>query len=110
MTTASTDKLNLRLVRASDYIQRFELEFRHKPGKQHIVPNALFRLPSDNASLPSQNGELDALFTTVLVEMEEGFRKKVVDGYRSDQNWKKILEVLDKSAADSAKLPFYRES
>ena len=45
MTTSSTAKLNLRLIRASEYIQRFRsLEFRHKPGKQHIVPDALSRL------------------------------------------------------------------
>lgn len=39
--TMSTEKLNLRLIRASEYLQRFNLDIRHKPGKQHIVPDAL---------------------------------------------------------------------
>ena len=33
MTTISIDKLNLRFVRASDYIQRFNLDIRHKSNK-----------------------------------------------------------------------------
>ena len=42
MSTSSTAKLNLRLIRASEYIQRFRnLEFRYKPGKQYIIPDAL---------------------------------------------------------------------
>jgi len=115
MTTASTDKLNLRLVRASDYIQRFDLELRHKPGKQHIVPDALSRLASTNSATGrlADEGELDALFTTALVEMDEAFRKRLTDGYRSDLNWRKISDILDKSdrsTEDSAQLPFYREN
>ncbi len=109
LTTTSTDKLNLRLVRASDYIQRFNLEFRHKPGKQHIVPDALSRLASDNTEENTEDGILDVLFTTSLVEMEEGFRKRILDGYKSDLNWKRITETLDaESSGDAAKLPFYR--
>ena len=46
LTTSSTDKMNLRLVRASDYIQRFRnIEFRYKQGARHIIPDALSRLP-----------------------------------------------------------------
>jgi hypothetical protein len=43
-TTVSTERLNLRLVRALEYISRFPLDIRHKPGKSHIVPDALSRL------------------------------------------------------------------
>lgn len=67
-TLTSTDKLNLRLVRASDYIQRFDLELRHKSGKQHIVPDALSRLVSDNENPPPHSeGELDALLTVACL-------------------------------------------
>lgn len=41
LSTSSTDKLNIRLVRASNYIRWFQLNITHKPGKQHIVPDAL---------------------------------------------------------------------
>jgi len=44
LTTSSTDKLNLRLIRASQYLSQFELDIRYKPGKTHIVPDALSRL------------------------------------------------------------------
>ena len=79
LTTTSTDKMNLRLVRASDYLQRFELVIRHKPGKQHVVPDALSRLESSYRPTVVEIGELDALlaytaepaycFTATLVEM-----------------------------------------
>jgi len=47
----------------------------------------------------SQNakGELDALFTTAFVEMEEAFRRRLIDGYKIGLNWRKISNVLDKS-------------
>ena len=92
MTTASTDKLNLRLIRASDYIQRFNVELRHKPGKQHIVPDALSRLASTNTESSPVEGKLNALFTTALVEVEKDFRRKLVAGYTSDLNWKAIFK------------------
>ena len=47
LITTSTARLNLCLVRASEYIQRFRnLYFRYKPGKQYIIPDALLRLHS----------------------------------------------------------------
>ena len=62
LTTSSTAKLNLRLIRASDYIQRFRnLELRHKPGTQHIVPDTLSRLRPLNVEVDHLEGELDAL-------------------------------------------------
>jgi len=36
LTTSSTDKLNLRLVRALQYLSGFNLAVRHKPGKSNI--------------------------------------------------------------------------
>lgn len=115
LTTSSTDKLNLRLVRASDYIQRFNLEIRHKPGAQHIIPDALSRLSSlniDEKRRQDDEGELDALFTTTLIEMEEAFRNRLLDGYRNDPVWKRISALLDAqtSTEGSAALPFYREN
>ena len=110
LSTSSTDKLNLRLVRASDYIQRFNLDIRHKPGKQHIVPDALSRLASDNINAPDHDGELDALFTVSLVEMDPDFKQRILDGYKSDLNWQRISEQLDANEGSevAAKLPFYR--
>jgi len=71
-TTVSTDKLNLRLVCAGEYLSRFLLLIRHKPGKANFVPDALSRLPTVDDPKPEAidskvrtsltEGELDALF------------------------------------------------
>lgn len=44
LTISSTDKLNLRLIRASQYLSSFNIAVRHKSGKLNTVPNALSRL------------------------------------------------------------------
>ena len=110
LITTSTNKLNLRLIRVFDYIQRFNLKFRHKLEKQHIVLNALSRLASDNVnSLLSDEGVLDALFIISLVEMNEDFRKRILDEYKIDLNWKRIVETLENDSENAVKLSFYRD-
>ena len=37
VSTSSTMRMNIRLVRASQYLRQFRLEVRHKPGKMHII-------------------------------------------------------------------------
>ena len=114
LTTTSTVRLNLRLVRASQYLQRFELDVRHKPGKKNVVPDALSRLASTNvthSALP-QHDELEALhgyaYTTTLVGMSEDFKRRIVKGYQVDPSWKKVLAILysNDSNEDVARLPF----
>ncbi len=63
LTTSSTDKINLRLVRASNYIQRFKnIEFRYKMGAKHIIPDALSRLPYNGPhEIEKAEGQLDTL-------------------------------------------------
>lgn len=80
LSTLSTDKLNLRPVPGSDYIQRFQLIIKHKPGKQHIVPNALSRLNIENkdGSLADHDGEVDVFFTSSLVEMSKEFCNGII--------------------------------
>jgi len=48
LNTTAVKKLNLRLVRASEYLQRFQLKIQYKSGKTNIIPDALFRLLSSN--------------------------------------------------------------
>ena len=89
LTTISIDKLNLRLVRASNYIQRFNLNIRHKFDKQHIVSNVLFRLinVNINASIKDfDDDEFDALFIMSLVEMNSMFKQRILDDYKTDLN------------------------
>ena len=113
MTTISIDKFNLRLVRASNYIQRFNLDIRHKSNKQHIVSDVLSRLINDNINASMikdfDENELDVLFTISLVEMKKGFRNRILDDYKTNLNWQKINQVLNADDENVAKLPFYKE-
>ena len=90
MTTISIDKLNLRFVRVSDYIQRFNLDIRHKSDKQHIVSDVLSRLINDNINASMikdfDENEFDVLFTISLIEMKKDFRNRILDDYKIDLN------------------------
>ena len=57
--------MNLRLIRASDYIQRFNLKIRYKSNKIYIVSNALFKLISFNIEKSFTKSELNALFVLI---------------------------------------------
>ena len=46
LSMSAMEKQNPCLIRASEYLQRFKLNVRHKPCKLHIVPDALSRLAS----------------------------------------------------------------
>lgn len=109
--------MNVQLIRASQFLCQFsKLEIRHKPGKEHIVPDALSRLASANTNLPSldpEYSELDALFTytTTLVDIHPDLIKRIIDGYKADEWWSKLLcQVEDNEAlgGDKAILSFVK--
>ena len=102
-------------MRASNYIQRFNLNIRHKPEKQHVIPNTLSRLASANTNRPlgraADEEELNALFTASLVEMNPDFKSRIIADYKSDLNWQRISATLNANASsgeNAAKLPFYK--
>ncbi len=83
---SSIDRLNLRLIRASKYIQRFNVIIKHKSDKQHVISNALSRLASENDdSNTSETEELDALFTTTLIEINLAFKNRIIQEYFDDK-------------------------
>ena len=121
LATSSTDKLNLRLVRASQYLSSFNIAIRHKAGKANIVPDALSRLPGKRPAQPDSSdkaGVLDALYGhpveladhelrtatiqdlpaiayhVTLVEMSDDFKNRLKLAYEKDKYWKKVLEVI----------------
>ena len=139
VATSSTLRMNVRLVRASQFLRQFRLEVRHKPGKEHVVPDALSRLASANttSSLSEDHSELDVLyacatqaidihdvqhggyeFSSTQVQMSEIFRNRLAEGYRNDPRWSKIIKVLDNkdateqafNAGEVSSLPFVRGS
>ena len=85
----SIDKLNLRLVRTSNYIQRFDLKLRHKLDKAHIISDALSRLASINMNIDAyEEDELNALlaYIFIIVDLDKVFRKKIIKNYTTDLN------------------------
>lgn len=83
-------RLNLKLVRASQFLQQFKLNVRHKPGKEHIVSDALSRLASAGAPPADPHySELDVLFlyNTTLVEIHPTLVLRIIAGYNADTWW-----------------------
>ncbi len=111
-STSSTMRMKVRLVRASQFLRQFHLIVRHKPGKEHIIPDALSRLASaNNSGHDPEYSELDVLFVyhTTLVQINPDLVKCILNGYTSDEWWFKIRkQVLDnkKLGVDKALLPF----
>ena len=84
---SSTMRMNVRLIRASQFLRKFHLIVRHKPGKKHIIPDALSRLASTNSSgHDAEYAELEALFVyhTTLMRINPDLVKRILDGYMSD--------------------------
>jgi hypothetical protein len=110
LTSSSTDKLNLRLVRASQYCSQFQLNIRHRPGRLNIVPDALSRLlnkvaDSKNRPLGDILEDIDDevhTYHTTVIEMSSEFRNKIKRAYLEDKRWKEIIQQLRRSGGKSA--------
>lgn len=84
---SSTMRMNVRLVRASQFFRQFHLIVRYKPEKKHIIPNALSRLASaNNSGHDAEYAKLDTLFVyhTTLVQINPDLVKRILDGYTFD--------------------------
>ena len=81
--------LNLRLIRTSDYIQRFSLTLKYIPNKTNIILDVLSRLEIMNELLINlKNLELDVLFivTVTIIKINNKFRQKLIDKYKKRRN------------------------
>ena len=75
LSSSSVDKLNLRLIRASTYLSQFNIVVKHKAGRDHIIPDALSRIPAaqDQPRKMEAAGETHA-YSGTIVELPESFR------------------------------------
>ena len=105
----STDKFNLRLVRVSNYIQRFNLIIKHKSKKLHIVFDALSRL-SSSAKSDQLNDELNVLFIASLIEIDVEFKDRIIEKYIKNSDWHKIIKILNNAKKNQIKLLFLRKN
>ena len=111
-TTTSIMRMNVRLIRASQFLRQFPLDVRHKLGKEHIVPDALSRLASAStkaSELTDNYSELDCLFNALYVRINDEFYDKVLKGYNEDLAWRRITKIIDNpDNATTRKLLFVR--
>ena len=60
------------MIWAFKYLQKFNIEIYHKPGKQYIISEVLFKLASINSDVKSvfMKDKLDVLFIVLLVQIK----------------------------------------
>ena len=87
-STSLTTRINVRLVRALQFLRQFHLDVRYKPGKEYIILDALSCLISTNYDATSSKDndyfELDVLFITTLIEMSPEFKERLIKGYQDN--------------------------
>ena len=119
------DKLNFRLVRAFIYFSQFRLNFKYRPGKKHVIPDAFSRLsfgngpvnfklprvfPADSLNLntyfcgtknPSENPNW-YIFRKKYINMSEEFKQQIINGYDQKNIWNKLKSMF-KSLAERSR-------
>jgi hypothetical protein len=84
LSSSSTTRLNLRPIRALQYLQPFTLNNCHKPGKMNKVPDALSRLTTENEHVNSNNHQDEAVediyvqgYPLTLIEVDKSFLTRI---------------------------------
>ena len=121
LITFNNDKLNLRLVRISQYLFDFNLFVRHKADKANVMSNVLFRLQID-VTIIDKIDVLESLYEHILkftqtdlilkiflyfhhvtlVEMSDDFKARLKQTYQDDEHWFKILAIVRLAAMSVA--------
>ena len=81
---SSINKLNLRLIKIFNYVQRFNLKIRYKFEIQHVIFDVFSRFANLNIEIQLQNyeNEFDVFFIVILIEMNENFRFRILKNYQ----------------------------
>ncbi|KAI0994007.1 hypothetical protein K3495_g14176 [Podosphaera aphanis] len=102
MNTTSSVRLNNRHIRSSEYLSRFRLQVRYKPGKLNIVPDALSRLERTPAVI-------ELAYPISIINIHPEFLQRVKEAYQKDFRCVKLIEILqnNKTQGENAVvLPF----
>ena len=121
LITFSTNKLNFRLIRVSQYLSSFNIVIRHKSNKSNVIFDVLSRLfdkLSTQSNVIDKVEILDVLYEhsvnlsnhelrfniiqnlssisyhVTLIEMSNDFKQRLKTVYTKDEQWKKILNVI----------------
>ena len=122
LNTTSVVRLNLRHVRSSEYLSRFRLDIRYKPGKSNIIPDALSRLPvveetrefladrrATTVNKDKVNENTQYGYPVAVVELSEESLTRIKAAYGEDTHCAQIMEQLEDNnhlREDGARLPF----
>ena len=116
LSITAINKLNLQLIRAADYIQRFSLILHHISGKLNYILDALSRLAMRtllSETSKEGEGELDSLtsynYKAIYVEIKDEFGDEIKNRYITDRHLKKMMESVmenDKLQENKAELSF----
>src|SRR5690625_4732399 len=83
LESSVTNKLNLRLIRASQYMSQFFLKIRHRTDKFNVISDALSRL-SRMQSSALQKEIRDEVFVhnVTVASISISLRRKIIREYR----------------------------
>jgi len=120
-------KLNLCLIQASEYLQRFCLNIHYKPKKSNIISDALSQLSSNNnicKQLVNQKNQLKtdnfilkalqvnsrtATYMKILMKVSDQLWQDIKHEYAEELKWEHILQILERNNAlrpDTARLSY----
>ena len=104
------NKLNLWLIRASQYLLQFFLEIRHCTDKFNVIFDTLSRLSRMQLSA-SQKEIRDETFAhnVTVTSMFISLKRKIICEYR-DSHWQKILTVMKQLSAEEKMSHFFQEN
>ena len=121
LVTFNIDKLNLRLIRVSQYLSSFNIVIRHKSNKSNVIFDVLSKLfdkLSTQSNVIDKIEILDVLYEhfvnlsnhelrfdiiqnlssinyhVTLIKMSNDFKQRLKIVYTKDEQWKKILNVI----------------
>ena len=97
LSSSSVDKLNNRLTRASQYLSQFgNLQVLYKPGREHIVPDALSRLSAPGQIDEAEDVLEDLVFShhTQELHIDEAFQRQLIAAYDTDKHLSRVKAML----------------
>jgi len=127
LNTITVKKLNLRLVRASEYLQRFWLKIQYKSEKTNIISDTLFRLlssnnvherlasreyqpESDESILKALQANVStATYAETLMKVSFKLQQRLKNSYTKESRWGQILKMLNNNntlGLNAVKLPY----
>lgn len=111
LKSTSTDRLNMRLIRATQYLSQFrhKLTVYYKPGRLHKVPDALSRLQQLKIPLPAETQvvrrkqpkepeEIGMCVAEIRAAHDADFLQHFYNAYQEDAQWARYYAQKDDTA------------